>query len=185
VATDEGASERAEIAAVAAEGEAIKERFGPEDWHQLKLLPLLVFNFVFLRLVRERPQAVSADTVRGFTNGLVNRRVVPEPLFVALMNDVDPPEWQGMMTEAIRTDPMPVLEQLDRIGELLTASLSRKERNTFLGAILAYVLVSFQGAEEAFEVAMTAWSDLAKVMDVDLEAATRALRKLSQRFGQF
>jgi hypothetical protein len=185
-ANDQVAGVAKGLDAMVAGAGAIKERFDPADWHRTKVLPLLVFNFFFLRLLSDHPQSISPDLVHRFTSGLVHKAIVPDPVLVAVMVDTEPTEWQEMMTVAIRNDIMDVVDQLEAAGDVLARVLSRRERNAFLGAVVFFVMQGIPGTDEAqSRTTMTAAQDLAKVLDIDLEAALRSLRKSERDIGVF
>lgn len=162
-------------------GRSAKERFAPEDWHQLKLLPILVFEFTFLRLARDRPQDVDPDQPRTFFRSLLDYKPL-EPTFRELIVDISDSEWPALVEEGSRSDVLGVLDSLEAIRGSLSGALSRREYNTFLTAVISVGMQPFQALPvEAKDVWMNSFRDLVKIFDVDLESAIRSLQRAQQQ----
>lgn len=158
----------------------MNERFSPDEWRELKLLPVRAFNFALLRLARERPDALDAAQAQTFFRGFLVAKPI-EPLFRELMEDVDEADWPGLVSEAAASDILDLMEPLERTRAMLSDRLSRKEYNTFLGSVVQVAIIPFQGLPaEARSVWMGALADLTKLLDVDLKAAARALGRAQE-----
>jgi hypothetical protein len=155
----------------------VKERFAPEEWQQLKLFPLLAFNFALLRLARERPQDVDPDHARQFFWSMLEAAPT-EPIFRELTEDIAESDWPSLAEEATASDILALVEPLERIRRIASGALSRKEYNTFATAVITAGVLPFQGlSSEAQSVWVSAWADLNKILGLDLQAAARSLRR--------